>query len=203
MQHRLHAQQLLGFRLGKVGNGHAGSHGNHVGHVFDLHLAHGFAGFSLPVLLGFLALGLEFFLLGMQGIGALEVLGRDCLVLLGAHAAQVIVDDLDFLGQHHVADAHARARFVQNIDGLVGQEAVLDVAVGKAYRRLEGVVAEVHVMVLLVAVAQAFQDAHGLLYVGLLHQHGLEAALEGGVLFQVLAVLVERGGTDDLDLAAR
>jgi hypothetical protein len=32
---------------------------------------------------------------------------------------------------------------------------------------------------------------------------GLEAALERGVLLQVLAVLVERGGTDGLQLASR
>ncbi len=203
MQHRLHAQQLLGFRLGKVGNRHAGGHGDHVGHVFHLYLAHRFAGFRLPFLLGFLALGLELYLFAVQGIGALEVLRGNSLILLGAHAAQVVVDNLDLFRQHHVADAHARARLVQHVDSLVGQETVLDVTVGKVYRRLKGIVAEMHMVMLFVAVAQAFQDAHGLLHVGLLHQHGLEAALEGRILFQMLAVLVERGGADDLYLAAR
>ena len=37
---------------------------------------------------------------------------------------------------------------------------------------------------------------------GLLHDHGLEAALQGGVLLDVLAVLTEGGGADDLDLPA-
>ena len=37
---------------------------------------------------------------------------------------------------------------------------------------------------------------------GLLHLHRLEAALECGVLLEVLAVLVERGGADGLQLAA-
>ena len=36
---------------------------------------------------------------------------------------------------------------------------------------------------------------------GLFHLHRLEAALEGGVLLEVLAVLVERGGADGLQLA--
>src|SRR2546425_836780 len=36
-----------------------------------------------------------------------------------------------------------------------------------------------------------------------LHDHGLEAALEGAVLLDVLAVLVQRGGADRLDLAPR
>ena len=38
---------------------------------------------------------------------------------------------------------------------------------------------------------------------GSLDQHLLEAALERGVLLDVLAVLVERGGADAVQLAAR
>ena len=37
--------------------------------------------------------------------------------------------------------------------------------------------------------------------VGSVHRHRLEPALQGGVLFNVLAVLVEGGGADDLDLS--
>src|SRR5581483_9448846 len=36
----------------------------------------------------------------------------------------------------------------------------------------------------------------------LVHEHRLEAALQGGVLLDVLAVLVERGGADAVQLAA-
>ena len=36
---------------------------------------------------------------------------------------------------------------------------------------------------------------------GSVHGDGLEAALQGGVLLDVLAVLGEGGGADDLDLA--
>ena len=43
----------------------------------------------------------------------------------------------------------------------------------------------------------------GLLERGLLDHHRLEAALERGVLLDVLAELVERGGADALQLAAR
>ena len=38
---------------------------------------------------------------------------------------------------------------------------------------------------------------------GLLDQHGLETALQGRVALDVLAVLVQRGGADALQLAAR
>jgi hypothetical protein len=57
--------------------------------------------------------------------------------------------------------------------------------------------------VLLVALADAHQDLDGLLERRLLDHHRLEAALEGRVALDVLAVLVERGGADALELAAR
>ena len=61
----------------------------------------------------------------------------------------------------------------------------------------------VHPVVGLVAVAQAAQDLLGLLLAGLVHLDLLEAALQRGVALEVLAVLVERGRADGLQLAAR
>ena len=61
----------------------------------------------------------------------------------------------------------------------------------------------VHLVVLLVARADAEQDLDGLLEGGLLDHHRLEAALEGGVPLDVLAVLVEGRGADALQLPAR
>ena len=58
-------------------------------------------------------------------------------------------------------------------------------------------------VVLLVAVAQALEDLHGLLGRRLVDADLLEAALQRGVALEVLAVLVERGGADRLQLAAR
>ena len=57
-------------------------------------------------------------------------------------------------------------------------------------------------MVRLVAVAQAAQDLHGVVDRRLLDAHLLEAPLERGVALEVLAVLVERGRADRLQLAA-
>ena len=58
-------------------------------------------------------------------------------------------------------------------------------------------------MVDLVALAQAAQDADRVLDGRLADQDRLEAALERGVLLDVLAVLVERGRADGVQLAAR
>ena len=57
-------------------------------------------------------------------------------------------------------------------------------------------------VVLLVALADAHQDVDRLLERRLLDHDRLEAALEGGVALDVLAVLVERRRADALELAA-
>ena len=105
----------------------------------------------------------------------------------------------------HGADLNGERRggFVDQVDGLVGQEAVADVAVRERGRGHDGRVLDAHVVVLLVAIFQAAQDGDGVLDVGLAHVDDLEAALEGRVLLDVFAVLVERGGADGAQLAAR
>jgi hypothetical protein len=54
-----------------------------------------------------------------------------------------------------------------------------------------------------VAVAQALEDFDGFLVLGGSTMTIWKAAFEGAVLLDVLAVLVERGRADALDLAAR
>ena len=203
MQHALHAQQLLGFGLGEVGHRHAGGHGDDVGDVLRRYLMHRFLGVFGPLLLGRGALVFHGGLLVAQLGGALEVLLGDGLVLIGADLAQLVVHLAQLVGQGHVADAHAGARLVHDVDGLVGQETVLDIAVRQRDGGLKRLVGEMHLMMSLVAVAQPLHDTQGLLLVGLADRDGLETALEGAVLFQVLAVFVYGGGADDLDLAAR
>ena len=55
-------------------------------------------------------------------------------------------------------------------------------------------------MVHLVALLQPTQDRHGVLHRWLAHHHRLEAPLQGGVLLDVLAVLIQRGGADRAQL---
>ena len=55
-------------------------------------------------------------------------------------------------------------------------------------------------MVCLVAFLQATQNTDGVIYAGLAHVHLLEAALQGRVLLDVLAVLIQGSGTDQAQL---
>jgi hypothetical protein len=52
-----------------------------------------------------------------------------------------------------------------------------------------------------VAVAQTLEDVDGVRQRRLVHLDGLEPALESGILLEVLAVLIEGGRTDGLQLA--
>ena len=67
----------------------------------------------------------------------------------------------------------------------------------------DGSVLDANAVVHLVTLPQAAQDADGVLDGWLGHHDGLKPALEGCVLFNVLAVLVERGRADGSQLTAR
>ena len=52
-------------------------------------------------------------------------------------------------------------------------------------------------MVLLVVVLDAVHHSKGIGHAGFFHPHGLETAFQRLILLDILAVLVEGGGTDD------
>ena len=109
---------------------------------------------------------------------------------------------LDFGRAGHGADARARAGLVHHVNGLVRQKAVGDVAVGEFHGGFDGLVGELGLVVLFVFRAQALENQNGLLDGRRFDLDRLEAAFERGVLLDVFAILVERGGADALHLAA-
>ena len=100
------------------------------------------------------------------------------------------------------ARERAGAGEVEHGDRLVGQEAVGDVAGGERGGGLERAGGEPDLVVLLVARREAAQDRDGVRDGRLAHEHRREAALERGVLLDVLAVLVVRRRADARELAA-
>ena len=117
-----------------------------------------------------------------------------------AHAPVGLVE-LDGRG----VDLHPqpRRRLVDEVDRLVGEEAVGDVAVGEHGRGDERRVADLDAVVRLVALLQPAQDRDRVGDGRLADEDRLEAPLERGVLLDVLAVLVERRRADRAQLAAR
>ena len=158
---------------------------------------------ALPLLLELALLVREAPLLVAQVRGLLELLRLDGRLLLLADLVDLLLELAVGRRRGHGLDPHARRRLVDEVDGLVRQEAVGDVAVGEVRRGGERLVGDRDAVVGLVAVAEAAQDLLGLLLAGLVHVDLLEAPLERRVALEVLAVLVERGRADGLQLAAR
>ena len=111
--------------------------------------------------------------------------------------------DLVDLGRLGV-DLHPdpRRRLVDEVDRLVGEEAVGDVALAERRRGDQRRVLDADLVVDLVALLEPAQDRDRVLDARLADVHRLEAPLERGVLLDVLAVLVERGRADRAQLAA-
>ena len=86
--------------------------------------------------------------------------------------------------------------FVDEVDGLVGQETVADVAVAQFGGGNDGLVLNTHAVVHLVALLQATQDTDGVGHRRLVDEHALETTLEGLVFLEVLLVLGKGCGAD-------
>jgi hypothetical protein len=143
------------------------------------------------------------------GLDQFEPLDRRfVLLLLHRLTLDLELDDATVELVHRLrlgVDLHldARSGLVDQVDCLVGQEAVGDVAVAELGRGNDRRVGDVHTVMQLVALLQSAQDRNGRLDTRLIDQHLLEAALERRILLDVLAVLVERGGADAVQLTAR
>ncbi len=199
----LHAQELGGLLLGEAVDGDPGPVGEDLGDDLLVDDVEELETLGPPFgLHGRLAVEALLLLLG-QLLGLVERLALDGRLLVVADPVDLLLELLVVGRRRHAPDAQAAAGLVDEVDGLVGQVPVGQITVGEVGGGHERLVGDRHRVVRLVAVAQALQDLDGVRHRGLLHLDGLEAALEGGVLFEVLAVLVERGGADGLQLAAR
>ncbi len=148
-------------------------------------------------------LALELALVVTQRRRPLEVLVADRGLLLVVHLLEVALERGHFRRRRLGRQPRARACFVDHVDGLVGQEAVRDVALGQLGGRRQREVRDRNLVVVLVFLAEALEDLDRLVDGRWFHDHGLEPTLERAVLLDVLAVLVQRGRADALQLAAR
>ena len=106
------------------------------------------------------------------------------------------------LGGHRV-NLHPQptGRLVHQVDRLVGQKAVRDVAIREGRRGDQRIVGDPHPVVALVPFLQSAENRDGVFDGRLLHDHGLKAALQRGVFLDVLAVLVEGCGPHAVQFA--
>ena len=132
--------------------------------------------------------------------GPVRLLGQRVLLDLQPHHP---AGELVEFGRHGVdLGADHRAGLVDQVDRLVRQEPVGDVTVAERDRGDQRAVGDLHPVKDLQALPQAAQDRDGVLHRRLVDHDRLEPALEGRVLLQALAVLVEGRGADQVQLAA-
>ena len=201
-QNLLKMKQALRLLRGDVLHGDARPKPDGIGDVVRcdrdlLHLA------FLPAFLGGDKILFERTLLIAQGRRTLVVLQLDRCVLLDAELLQTLFQTLDGRRQDDGLHARLRRRLVHEVDRLVRQTAVGNVAMRQAHRRLQSLVPDLRVVKRLVLRAQSVEDLLRLLRRRLLDEDALEAPLQRRILLEILLVLLQRRRTDDLHLATR
>ncbi len=198
----LHVEQPLGLLLGDARDRDAGPHRDDLGDLLlaDGRLVAGHLGLPLGAQLVDLLLGGGLGLAQRRRLFVFLVVDRRVLLL--GDPVEVLLGLAQGGRRGRVAQADARGGLVDEVDRLVREVAVRDVADRQVSGGLDRLVRDRDLVVLLVALADAHQDVDGLLERRLLDHDGLEAALERGVALDVLAVLVEGRGPDALELAA-
>ena len=196
-------QQATALALGKRGHRHARSHGHDIGDL--AHVDGERAGVELGrpggLGLGELNLG-SFLLLGDLG-GLVHIVALGGLLRGGLELLHAMLGLTHRLGRAIRGDASAGTGLVNEVDSLIGQEAILDVAVGKVRGGLDSTLRIAHMVVLLVARLECGQDLDRVLNARLLDIDGLETTLKGRILGEVLAEFLGRGGADNLEGTAR
>ncbi len=104
--------------------------------------------------------------------------------------------------QSRLPQLHARPGFVDQIDGLVRQEAVGNISAREVHRVLDGLFGVADGVKLFVTLAHALQHQNGFLFVGRAHFHGLEAAFQRAIALHGLAIFARCGGANALNFAA-
>ncbi len=144
----------------------------------------------------------QFFGLVPEGGGGLEILVGHGVVQLPLGFCQFVFQVLQVLRNADGIQTHAGSGFVQHVDGLVRQETFTDVAFCQQDRRPDGVRCVTDLVVGFVLGTEPVQNLDGIFGVGRIHHDGLETAFQGRVLLDILAVFVDGGGTDALELAS-
>ena len=158
---------------------------------------------------------------GGQLFALLRQIGLDrgqCLVVDGSVLAVLRLGVLQFvlaglqighgaLGLHELcnfrmAQVAAGAGFIQQVNGLVRQETVGDIALRQLDDAGDDGVRHTDAVVLLVIDADALDDLDRIQQGRLLDLDGLETALERGIFLDIFAVLGKGGRADDLHLTA-
>ena len=201
MQPLLHSQQPLRLLLQHTANRDAGPLGNQPGDVLLVHHHVNLVVLEPPLAVR-VVLVVQAHALRPQLRRALVVRSLGCGLLLVLKLPDAVSLLLDLLGQALGVDSQLACGLVYEVNSLVRQVALGDVAMAQLHRRRKSGLLYLHLVVGLVAGAKPSQHLYGGVHVRLLNEDGLEPALQRAVLLDVLAVLVNGGRAYALELPA-
>src|ERR1700687_3913848 len=195
-------QQLLGFFFFDRRYGHAGPARYHVLDVLPTDYAGG--GFIEVVFFakGAHVLALLAFFIRVEA-RLLELVVRDGVFHTMDDELDPLLDFRQFFGQRGLAQFHARACLVDQVDSFIRDKTVGNIAIRMRHRKIDGLVGISDGVEFLVAFLDSEKNFDGVNFVRRRNFYRLEAALERPVFFNRLAVFRGRGCADALNLAAR
>ena len=136
----------------------------------------------------------------VKGFAGFVIGGRQHDLPLFGDVGKLLVD-LHDPGEGLVVEVYVGAGLVDEVNGLVGEEAVRDVPLGHRNGQTAHFGGDGHMVVVLIVGGDTLEDGHGVLKGGFIHHNRLETPLQGGILLNVFAILGKGSGADDLDLA--
>ena len=193
-----HALQSDALFLRHALYGDARHHRYHIGHLFGrdllthVHLA------VEPLVVQCLQFALQHSLAVTIACCQLIVLVANGVVLVHTNLFEFLflLGNLGWNGG--ILQMYARTRFIHRVYCLVRHETVTDVTGCQFDTSLQCIVGVCHVVMIFVATLHILQDLQRLLIGGGFYHHLLETALQGSVLFDGVAVFVQRRGSDTL-----
>ena len=202
MQLFFNAQQLLRFFFLDGSDGYARPARDHVFNVLAAHYAGG--RFIQMIFFPQRPQVLPLFAL-LVGVKA-----RLLELVIGDGVFHAVHDELypllhlgDLIGQRRLPQFHARACFVDQIDGFVRQIPVRDVAIGVRHREVHRLLRVGDRVEFFVTVLDALDHFHRFHFVWRRNFYRLETPLQRPVFLDGFAIFPRRGGANALDLAAR
>src|SRR5690606_24229632 len=139
---------------------------------------------------------------GQALLGGLVVLALQRFAL-NLQLNQAPIQTVQLFGLGVDLHANAAGSLVDQVDGLIRQLAVGDVAMGEFRRGDDRAIGDGNAVVNLVAFFQAAQYGDGVLLARLIDLNTLEAPFQRRILLDVLTVFVQRGRTYAMQLAPR
>src|SRR5690348_3085553 len=170
--------------------------------AFDFANARDGVFFDLPLGLeaaGFLTESGEFLFEFLEALAGMRIgfLGKS--LALDFELENASLNFVDFGG--HGIEFHSQAcgGFVYEVDGLVREKTIGNVAMREHRGSDNGGVLNANAVMDFVTLLETAENGDGILDRGLGNHHGLKAALKSRVFFDVFAVLVERGGANSAE----